>query len=644
MPKNIPQTKDQDSSITESAGVSGSSAALFKKPSAIEETKPISEVQDLSIINNTELTELLDDFYKNPSKIKEIKQIYEDPAFIVKDVITKEDVPINLLKNYKLDPIGADNVIPVLDEKLMSSFIEKLANKEGLLQFVAEIGDVKVIELLKNLSDRTLLLSMGADANTITSRLANLERMIKNNPIYYHALHESTKNIIDKMQLFIAMHETGHRLGLGNKHHEGFNSSHATQATQDRFNQFVDKTKVGASINVNKIHDSQVTAESICKQLTHHGDLKSISCAWPEHVFSFHFMQDNGKIHIVYVNRGQRHELADLKDPAVSVYTIEDTRNADPLINKLVAVLKTEDRQKISNFISHELQSHISKDEKLKEVLVKSNQKVGNCSIANTNISWHFALASHLMKQQPELNFAEAYKETTDAYKLMRMEDRADAFCSLLKLENAYPSTDYYHNALLQVMEKMYNKDLIDPNRHAIAFLLHKVNEENPEALEDLYHLVMSESFISKDSIKASIKWQWAQEIYQILPVHIQQKFEQIHFTISRSLNPSISFRSHVYDLKRGEALSHNDEAQETLLTNAYQVLGLPSTASDKDIRDRYKELSLKHHPDKNPGHETEHAERFKEIDSAYKLIINSRESNPSLLAQETTNPNFRIR
>src|SRR5438874_12272547 len=48
-----------------------------------------------------------------------------------------------------------------------------------------------------------------------------------------------------------------------------------------------------------------------------------------------------------------------------------------------------------------------------------------------------------------------------------------------------------------------------------------------------------------------------------------------------------------------------------------YKVLGVPETATDKEIRRAYRKLAKEHHPDSNPGHE----DRFKEISAAYDVL-----------------------
>src|SRR5437868_2482630 len=48
-----------------------------------------------------------------------------------------------------------------------------------------------------------------------------------------------------------------------------------------------------------------------------------------------------------------------------------------------------------------------------------------------------------------------------------------------------------------------------------------------------------------------------------------------------------------------------------------YKVLGVPETATDKEIRRAYRKLAKEHHPDSNPGHE----ETFKDISAAYDVL-----------------------
>jgi DnaJ-class molecular chaperone len=51
-----------------------------------------------------------------------------------------------------------------------------------------------------------------------------------------------------------------------------------------------------------------------------------------------------------------------------------------------------------------------------------------------------------------------------------------------------------------------------------------------------------------------------------------------------------------------------------------YTVLGVPRTATDKDIKTAYRKLARKHHPDVNPG-DKKSENQFKEIGEAYSVL-----------------------
>ena len=51
-----------------------------------------------------------------------------------------------------------------------------------------------------------------------------------------------------------------------------------------------------------------------------------------------------------------------------------------------------------------------------------------------------------------------------------------------------------------------------------------------------------------------------------------------------------------------------------------YKILGVPRTASEKEIKAAYRKLARKHHPDVNPGNK-EAEGRFKEINEANEVL-----------------------
>lgn len=55
-------------------------------------------------------------------------------------------------------------------------------------------------------------------------------------------------------------------------------------------------------------------------------------------------------------------------------------------------------------------------------------------------------------------------------------------------------------------------------------------------------------------------------------------------------------------------------------MADPYSVLGVPKTASDKDIRKAFRALAKKHHPDLNPGDKVAEA-KFKEISQANDIL-----------------------
>ena len=70
--------------------------------------------------------------------------------------------------------------------------------------------------------------------------------------------------------------------------------------------------------------------------------------------------------------------------------------------------------------------------------------------------------------------------------------------------------------------------------------------------------------------------------------------------------------------------------------TDPYQVLGVSPNASEDEIRQAYRRLAKKYHPDLNPGDKTA-AQKMNEINAAYDAIKNPQAYRQQINARSQT-------
>lgn len=63
-------------------------------------------------------------------------------------------------------------------------------------------------------------------------------------------------------------------------------------------------------------------------------------------------------------------------------------------------------------------------------------------------------------------------------------------------------------------------------------------------------------------------------------------------------------------------------------MKNPYDILGVPTNASEDEIKKAYRNLSRKYHPDANVNNpnKAQAEERFKEVQQAYQAIMDEKE------------------
>ncbi len=72
------------------------------------------------------------------------------------------------------------------------------------------------------------------------------------------------------------------------------------------------------------------------------------------------------------------------------------------------------------------------------------------------------------------------------------------------------------------------------------------------------------------------------------------------------------------------------------MIADPYKVLGVDPGCTDAELKKSYRDLSKRWHPDQNPNNEKMAEERFKEIQEAYRQIVDARERGTSPYGQSS--------
>lgn len=84
----------------------------------------------------------------------------------------------------------------------------------------------------------------------------------------------------------------------------------------------------------------------------------------------------------------------------------------------------------------------------------------------------------------------------------------------------------------------------------------------------------------------------------------------------------------------------NTSEGTKKALINYYHILGVSRRSSSKEIKEAYRQLALRYHPDRNPG-SSYAEERFKEISHAYQVLKNplKKEQHDQMLDYQEFHP-----
>jgi hypothetical protein len=326
------------------------------------------------------------------------------------------------------------------------------------------------------------------------------------------------------------------------------------------------------------------------------------------HAYSLHAVKEGEKTHFIYVNRGQRHYdksgvQEDKKSDSVMVFSVDNT-DAEGFAREMMDAAKSFDsRTNISKFL-HQHQDKINPE--LSKLLGKKNQKTGNCTIANSNIAWHFQLASEAMRQSArdgsdhQKSFADAYAETKSTYQKMRVKDRVEAFKYLLNDKNSYLSDAAYSYNCMQALEKFAVKDQIKNANHIQSL----ASSADDKTLKNLTNLLFSGDFDKKIEQYVDERIKKMQKDYPNIPDEFIKQYRAITTNnlsrakdkVSDALKKAPEEMSLLREQKTStnKLLLHSAGEKERVINDKLRSLYSYAEVKDKDHVDKaFEELCL---------------------------------------------------
>lgn len=340
-----------------------------------------------------------------------------------------------------------------------------------------------------------------------------------------------TSDVLDSLIMIKSHSEMAHILGLNdnpffNKNrNEGWYINLAVNSIKERFNNFINDANSGISnlnfhaLNIGtflnapatiaNLEDGGYVGYSTGWQRINLSDAMEGNSPFKNHAYTLHAVREGELTHFMYVNSGDRHIAVNNAEqpPTVMVFTVPNSE-AETFANELISASYSfgfNGREQISEFLNKKLEEqkrdptneHARIANVLSEVITKKDQKTGNCTIANSNISWHFQIASNYMNQMKRegrpISFAVAYEATRDEYKQMRRLDRIEAFNYLVNDKDSYSSDEAYFYNYLQALQKLQTKDDINPEAKHIETIVSEAADE--QAILNLINPLISDDF-----------------------------------------------------------------------------------------------------------------------------------------------------